>query len=196
VAFSVKESEAAAAAEVIPLTRKRTAGQRGIIWISDGHHAYMKYVRRTYRAPLRTGAPGRPRFVRTPGVGLTQVVKVRERGHIVKVYVRHCFGPEPEFPYTVRVERLNGVLRDRLNCLTRKTHGFAKRDNTWAALVGLSLFEHNWMCPHVALREKRADLPNGRFYRQRSPAMAVGLTDHIWNWVEFLSRRIDQCKCG
>jgi len=196
VAFSVKESEAAAAAEVIPLTRRRTAGQRGIIWISDGHHAYMKYVRRTYRAPLRTGAPGRPRFVRTPGVGLTQVVKVRERGHIVKVYVRHCFGPQPEFPYTVRVERLNGVLRDRLNCLTRKTHGFAKRDNTWAALVGLSLFEHNWMCPHVALREKRVDLPNGRVYRQRSPAMAVGLTDHIWNWVEFLSRRIDQCRCG
>lgn len=196
VAFSVKESEAAAAAEVVPQTRRRTAGQRGIIWISDGHHAYMKCVRRTYRAPLRTGAPGRPRFVRTPGVGLTQVVKYRERGHIVKVEVRHCFGPEPEHPYTVLVERRNGVLRDRLNCLTRKTHGFAKRDNTWAALVGLSLFEHNWMCPHVALREKAEGLPQGRIYRQRSPAMAIGLTDHVWGWVEFLSRRVNQCNCG
>jgi hypothetical protein len=130
--------------------------------------------------------------VRTPGVGLTQVVKVRERGHTVKVFVRHCFGPQPECPYTVRVERCNGVLRDRLNCLTRKTHGCAKRDNTWAAWVGLSLFEHNWMRPHVALREKGRDLPNGRVYHQRSPAMAIGLTDHIWNWVEFLSRRVHQ----
>jgi hypothetical protein len=26
---------------------------------------------------------------------------------------------------------LNGVLRDRLNCLTRKTHAFAKRVCLW-----------------------------------------------------------------
>jgi len=30
------------------------------------------------------------------------------------------------FPYLVHEERLNGVLRDRLNALTRKTHAFAK----------------------------------------------------------------------
>src|SRR5215213_6574770 len=36
---------------------------------------------------------------------------------------------------TVRVERHNGVLRDRLACLTRKTHAFTKRDQSWAALV-------------------------------------------------------------
>jgi hypothetical protein len=31
------------------------------------------------------------------------------------------------------------VLRDRLKCLTPKTHAFARRDATWNALVGLSL---------------------------------------------------------
>ena len=111
----------------------------------------------------------------------------------MKVYIQHIFGPEPEQPYTVRVERLNGVLRDRLNCLTRKTHAFAKRDETWNALVGLSLFEHNWLRAHVALREKAEGLPQGRIYRPRSPAMAIGLTDHVWGWEEFLTRRINQC---
>lgn len=91
------------------------------------------------------------------------------------------------------MERLNGVLRDRLNCLTRKTHGFVKRGMTWTALVGLSLFEHNWVRAYAALRQKEADLPRGQFYRKRSPAMALGLTDHVWGWVEFLTLRVEQC---
>jgi len=193
VAFSASTSEGAAVPVVVRQTRARTAGQRGIIWISDGYHAYIQAVRRTYRSPLRTGAPGRPRYVPTPGVGLTQVVKTRKQNRIVKVEVRHCFGPEPRCPYTVRVERHNGVLRDRLGCLTRKTHAFAKQDETWDALVGLSLFEHNWLRPHVALRREGVDLPKGCVYQQRSPAMAIGLTDHVWGWSEFLTRRIYQC---
>lgn len=193
VAFSASTSEAAAVPVVVRQTRERTAGQRGIIWISDGYHAYIQAVRRTYRSPLRTGAPGRPRYVMTPGVGLTQVVKTRKQNRIVKVEVRHCFGPEPRCPYTVRVERHNGVLRDRLGCLTRKTHAFAKQNETWDALVGLSLFEHNWLRPHVALRVEAVDLPKGWMYQKRSPAMAIGLTDHVWGWSEFLTRRINQC---
>jgi hypothetical protein len=189
VAFCVKSSEAAAVPVVVRQTRERTIGQRGILWISDGHHAYVKAIRRTYRHKVKTRAPGRPRYAPTPGVGLTQVVKTRKGDRLEKVEVRHCFGPEPTSPYTVRVERKNGVLRDRLACLTRKTHAFAKRDVTWAALVGLALFEQNWMLGHVALRKRADDLPGGRVWRKRSPAMAIGLTDHIWGWTEFLTLR-------
>jgi hypothetical protein len=189
VAFCARSSEAAAVPVVVRQTRERTAGQRGIGWISDGFHAYVKAIRRTYRHRVRTRAPGRPRYEPTPGVGLTQVVKWRKRNRLVKVEVRHCFGPMPTSPYTVLVERQNGVLRDRLACLARKTHAFAKRDDTWAALVGLCLFEHKWLLDHRALREPMPDLPNGRKYRRRSPAMAIGLTDHIWEWTEFLTLR-------
>ena len=189
VAFCVKSSEADAVPVVVRQTRERTVGQRGIIWISDGHHAYVKAIRRTYRHKVRVRPTGRPRYEPTPGVGLTQVVKWRKRNRLVKVEVRHCFGPRPACPYTVRVERKNGALRDRLACLTRRTHAFAKRDDTWAALVGLSVFEHNWLAEHVALRERVANLPGGRKYRRRSPAMALGLADHIWGWAEFLTLR-------
>lgn len=189
VAFCAKSSEAEAVPVVVRQTRERTAGQRGIIWISDGHHAYIKAVKKTYRHRVRTRAPGRPRYAPTPGVGLTQVVKTRKENRLEKVEVRHLFGPEPACPYTVRVERKNGVLRDHLACLTRKTHAFAKRDATWLALVGVSLFGDNWLSEHVALQEPATDLPAGRRYRRRSPAMAIGLTDHIWGWTEFLTRR-------
>ena len=54
--------------------------------------------------------------------------------------------------YAVHLERLNGVLRDRLTCLTRTAHGFAKAVDAWNALLTLALFEHNWLRPHLALR--------------------------------------------
>ena len=193
VSFRAGASEEKAAPHVVRQTRERTAGRRGILWISDGSGSYEKWVRKVYRDPVRTGAVGRPRLVRTPGVGLTQTIKTRENHRIVNVKVRHCFGPEPSDPHTVRVERQNGVLRDRLNCLTRKTHGFAKRDETWDALVGVCLFEHNWLRPHPALGEKADGLPQRRRYRRRTPAMALGLTDHVWEWEELLTLRVKQC---
>lgn len=190
VAFSVKRSEEDAAAEVVPLTRERTAGRRGILWISDGQHAYKYWVRKVYRDRVSTGR-GRPRLVATPGVGLTQIVKQRVGYRIKDVTVRHCFGAETEDPQTVRIERLNGTLRDRLNCLTRKTHGFAKRERTWKALVGLGMFEHNWIREHPALRQVGTDLPQGKRYRRQTPAMAIGLSECPWTWEELLTRRVD-----
>lgn len=56
----------------------------------------------------------------------------------------------------------------------------------------LALFEHNWLRPHWAFREAAADLPNGQRYRRRSPAMAIGLTDHVWTREEFLQYPIYQ----
>lgn len=89
---------------------------------------------------------------------------------------------------TVHVERLNGTLRDRLNALTRKTHAFAKGDATFDALVGLQLFDHNFHRAHQAVR---LPLEGGvRRYHRRSPAMALGLTDHLWSFQELLTSRI------
>lgn len=189
VAWAFAASEDEAAPQVVEKTRQRTAGQRGVPWVSDGRKVYRRAVQRVYRDPQRLGKRGRPRLVRTPGVGLTQAVKHRRAGKVVRIEVRHVLGEPIACPYAVHEERLNGVLRDRLNCLTRKTHAFAKQAQTWDAAVVLGLFETNWLRPHLALREPANDLPDGRRYRRRTPAMAVGLTDHIWNWEEFLTYR-------
>lgn len=175
--------------EVVRRTRQRTHAQAGVPWISDGREAYHKAIRRIYRDPQRTGKRGRPRWVPTPNVGLTQAVKQRHGGRIVGVQERTVLGEPVDCPYPVHEERLNGVLRDRLNALTRSTHAFAKKTRTWDALVTVCLFEHNGIRPHPALRERAAGLPRGRRYRRRTPAVAIGLTDHIWSWEEFLTFR-------
>jgi hypothetical protein len=191
VAFSGQPTEQEAAAEVVPLTRERTAGRRGIRWISDGLRAYRDLIATVYRDPVSRRARGRG--VLTPGVGLTQIVKHRVGGRVTRITVRHCFGERTLDPYTVRMERLNGCLRDRLGCITRSTHGFTKRVRTWYAFLGMGIFEHNWLRPHPALRQEAGDLPKGHRYHKRTPAMAIGLTHHVWSWTEFLTQRVSHC---
>jgi hypothetical protein len=185
-AWAFGPTEDALVPELVETTRRRTEGGAGAQWISDGKPVYRREVRRVYRDPRRTGRRGRPRLEPTPGVALTQAVKQREGGRVVQVEVRAVIGEAPECPYAVCEERLNGVLRDRLNCLTRKTHAFAKRQQTWDAAVALCLFGQNWLRPHRALRREAEGLPNGQRYLRRTPAMAQGLTDHVWTWTEFL----------
>lgn len=186
IAWSFAASEEEAAPVVVAQTRQRTVGQRGVPWVSNGKAIYRQAIAKTYRDPVHTGKRGRPPLQPTPGVGLTQVIKHRHGRRLVKVEIVHAFGEVLADPYTVREERMNGVLRDRLACLTRQTHAFTKRSTTWDAAVTLALFEQNWLRPHRALREAATGLPNGQRYRRRSPAMAVGLTDHVWTWEEFL----------
>jgi hypothetical protein len=168
-------------------TRPRTQGQRGVVGIRDGRPVYRRAVGRIDRDAQPTGKRGRPPLAPTPEVGWIQAVKRRHQGRMVRVEVRPVLGEAVDGPYPVHEERWNGVLRDRLNALSRKTHAFAKTVETWDARVILCWFEHNGLRPHRALREAGEGLPEGRRDRPRTPAMAIGWTDPIWTWEEFLT---------
>jgi hypothetical protein len=139
------------------------------------------------------GRRGRPPLVVPEGVSLTQTIKHSdEHGQLLSVEIRATIGAAgaevEQQPVAVHIERLNGVLRDRLAYLTRKTHAFAKSTSTWDALFGMALFEHNWLRAHPALSQPSSSVP-GRYYKRRTPAMAIGLADHCWSWPEFLSTK-------
>ena len=122
-------------------------------------------------------------------VTLTKTVKHRdEHGRLLSVETRASLGAGMEPAGTVHVERPGGALRDRLGAFTRKTHAEALRDATWDALVGLQLFDHNFHRAHQALRLPCAD--GVHRHQQRSPAMALGLTDHRRSFQELLTTRL------
>ncbi len=174
--------------QAVTTTLQRTQ-QRPLGWFSDGWHGYGSILERAYRQPMRTGKRGRPRLVVPQTLSLTQTVKHRdERGRLLSVEVRATLGAQMKPAGTVHVERLNGAFRDRLNALTRKTHAFAKRDATFDALVDLQLFDHNFHRPHRALRLQACD--GVHRYQQRSPAMALGVTDYLWSFQDLLTTRI------
>lgn len=179
-------------------TRRRTAARAGVPWISDGWAAYAEVIADIYCDPVPAGISGRDWYVLhgTAGAQLTQAVKHRRGRRLAGVEVRAAIGTVAEQPYTVHIERLNGVLRDRLACLTRKTHAFAKRPALWDAAVGLALFQHNWLRPHPALRLPLAEPTAAARYHRRTPAMALGVTDHRWAFVEFLTRPVPHYTWG
>jgi hypothetical protein len=190
VAHAAGPRTAALAETVVQTTRARTAAQAGIAWLSDGWQPYAETIADVYcdSVPMQTGGRAWAVLHRTPGVRLTQIVKHRQGRRLVGVEVRPTIGAAAGQPYTVHIERFNGVLRDRLGCLTRKTHAFAREAATWDAAVGVLLFEHNWLRPHPALRQPLPEPIEQRRYVRRTPAMLLGLTDHPWSWVEFLTR--------
>lgn len=168
VAWAFARSEAEVVPEIVRQTCHRTYQHAGLAWVSDGRVVYRREICRTYRDPQRTDPRGRSPLVPMPGGELTQVVKHRRHGRVVGVEVRPVLGESVPFPYLVHEERLNGVLRDWLNALTRRTHAFAKDTRPWDALVTVCLFEHNGLRPHPALREPAESLANGRRYRRRT----------------------------
>jgi IS1 family transposase len=185
VAHASGPREEELAARVFAHTKQRSAGQ-ALPWCSDGWRPYPEQLLRAYREPVRTGRRGRPPLRLPQGVRLTQTIKHRdERGRLLRVETRATFGAPVAPPALVHVERRNGVCRDRLNALTRKTHAFAKMATTWDALLDLHVFEQNWLHPHLALRQPV--VAAGRVYDQRTPAMALHLSDHVWSWREFLT---------
>lgn len=172
-------------------TRARTAAQGGVPWLSDGWEAYTTTIPELYLDghPIPTVPAGRAvRLQYAPGVAHTQVIKHRQGRRLARVEVRANLGPVATQPHTVHIERLNGTLRDRLACVTRKTHAFAKQVATWEAVVGLSLFEHNWCRPHVALRQPCAITDTGRRYDPVTPAMHLGLATTPLPWLDFLTQ--------
>jgi hypothetical protein len=155
------------------------------------------YPARLPRRPVRTGRVGRPPPRVPEGLSLTQTIKHRdERGRLLEVERRTTIGTAAaavQQPCSSRCRCISSgsmgwVFRDRLAALTRKTHAFAKTAQTWDALFGLSIFEHNWLRNHPALRGPSPTA--GRRYERRTPAMEVGLTDHRWSWREFLTTKL------
>jgi IS1 family transposase len=79
---------------------------------------------------------------------------------------------------TSYVERSNLSIRMGSRRFTRLTNGFSKKLECHAAAVSLFVSHYNWCRPHETLT------PDAR--HQTTPAMALGLTDHVWSIGELL----------
>jgi hypothetical protein len=73
------------------------------------------------------------------------------------------------------VEGYNNKIRQRLSRFGRKTASFSKKTQGFIAALNIFQFVHNFI-----------EVKNDR----QSPAMIESITDHLWNWQEFLSHHV------
>jgi len=177
---------------------------------SQYEEAILKHFGR-WRIFIRTGKRGRPRKPRLeprPDLIYAQVVKHRRKGKVVKVERKLVFGTEEALQeylerssvsHTINtsyVERQNNTFRQH-NCrFTRKTMGYSKKDYWLERQLHLCIGYYHFCLPHAGLREEiDPPLPtkgNGspKKWKQRTPFMAAGITDHVWTLKELLTYRL------
>ena len=181
--------------------RRRTEGRLLDLMTSDDYPAYEAAILHAYGetvTPPRTGRPGRPRApYKAPPPGLTYatVTKTREKGRVVEVGTRVVFGTIAAVRLalglskvsrainTAFVERENATDRHRDARKARRTYRFSKDWRYHEAVTFLSLYAYNFCWP---VRTLTLVDDQGR-HRERSPAMAAGLADHVWSMYEWFS---------
>jgi IS1 family transposase len=84
---------------------------------------------------------------------------------------------------TSYVERLNLTIRHTVAALRRRTWALAHSVRTLRWRVALAAAYYNFCRTHHSLR---IEVGQGR-YRQRTPAMALGVTGHQWSVREFIT---------
>lgn len=84
--------------------------------------------------------------------------------------------PDLEHVSTSYVERANLTMRMGMRRFTRLTNGFSKPIENHAAAIALFFMHYNFARAHTSLKNP---------YR-RTPAMAAGVSDHIWTLEEIV----------
>ena len=181
--------------------RERTGGRLMNLMTSDEYPVYKTAIFEAYavaQGQPRTGRPGRPRKpkkILPRKLKYATVHKEREKGRVVKVTTRVVFGTlvavlaalavslVSKVVNTVFVERHNGSDRNRNRRKVRKTCCFSKDWQVHEAITYFTMYSYNFCWPVRTLRQGS----RRRGYQQRTPAMAAGLTDHVWPLGEWLS---------
>ncbi len=139
---------------------------------------------------------GRPPTVKRPPEELLygQVVKHRKKGRLVAVEERIVFGEEGEVHEalggrgrvsTSLVERTHLTARQSNGRLVRKTLSYSKRREMLEWACAWEDLVYNFA---KLLKTLRIERDGGvRRWEERTPAMAAGLTDHVWSLEELLT---------
>jgi hypothetical protein len=165
---------------------------------SDEHRPYQEAVLQAYGVEATvtpSGLPVRaPHKVAPPSLCYAAVHKVRRLGRGAEILIRLVFGTAALLAAALRaspvsqavnvsfLERQHLTDRHRNARKARKTYRFSKCWEAHEAATYFTLYSYNFCWPVRTLRARSPDGPGER----RTPAMAAGLTDHVWSLAEWL----------
>src|SRR6266480_3839701 len=201
---------------VVSLTRDRSLADRllrqvrsccqplrALLVCTDGWNAYPGSIRRAFRQKVKEIAGrGRACLRVWPQLCIAVVIKrthKKRAGEITRKMVQGTLEQAQALLAashggmvlnTAFIERLNGTMRQRLASLTRKCRHAARRLAALESGMWLLGCSYNFCWPHHELSRQAAKAQGRRGEVLLTPAMASGLTDHIWSVQELLSYRV------
>jgi len=178
------------------------------LFLTDGFKEYMTALLTHYgqwvQFPRRqaTGPAPKPRWMPLPQLLYAQVIKTVRRRRLVRVHQRVVFGTREAIQQvlaacgwqinTAFIERLNLSIRQHIAAVGRRVTTLCKgKDGVRQQLVLYQVY-YNFCLPHTSLRqpllvpEPTQGTGSAKRWRPCTPAMAAGLTDHVWTLREVL----------
>src|SRR5947199_9159125 len=158
-------------------------------------------IRAAFDAPFdrrvkKMAGVGRASLEVWPHLHIGTVIKRTEKKRVVEITRQMAYGLLDQAEQllqlsgggnvlnTAFIERLNGTMRERLASLTRKCRHAAARLHalhTGMYLIGCT---YNFCVAHPRLSQAK------QWGRACTPAMASGLTDHVWSVCELLQYKV------
>lgn len=188
---------------IVTEVKQRLGGKAPDLITTDELATYKTAIETTFSEvvpPAQKRKPGRPRLMpkrRLPqGLNYATVHKHRENNRVVSVEQRQIFGSQDGLEEalgrstvscrvnTSFLERQNGADRGRNARKARKTYRFSRDWEVHESMTYLTMYAYNFCWCVRTLRVKDAE----GTWQQRTPAMAAGLTDHVWIWREWFTR--------
>lgn len=177
--------------------RRCAAGVRPLLVLTDGWAAYPGSIGRAFRQKVKqTAGVGRASLQVWPALHIGTVIKHTKKKRVVQITRRMAHGLLEKAQDLLRlsgggtvlntafIERLNGTFRERLASLTRKSRHAARRREALEAGMYLIGCSYNFCFPHHELSKTT------HVGSPCTPAMAAGLSDHVWSLFQLLNYRI------
>ena len=153
-----------------------------------------------------TGPRPKPRWMPLPQLLYAQVVKSYRRRRIVGVQHRVVFGTLDRVKQvllacgrqinTAFVERLNLNIRQHVAAIGRRVNTLCQGEDGLRQQLAVYHVYYNFCLPHASIRqpllvpEPTKGSGSAKQWRPVTPAMAAGLTDHVWSLKEVLLFRV------
>ena len=181
----------------------RTCSQAAcaLLVCTDGWAAYPNSIKRAFRDKVkRTAGRGRASLQVWSGLHIGTVIKHTVNKHLKEVVRQMSHGSVAQAMHLLQhstggqvlntsfIERLNGTVRERLATLTRKCRHAAQRLQALETGMYLIGSTYNFCCFHQALSTRAAG--EAQSLHRQTPAMASGLTDHLWSISELVSYKV------
>ncbi|MCP3682937.1 MAG: DDE-type integrase/transposase/recombinase [bacterium] len=138
----------------------------------DGHKAYIEAVDRAFRGDIDYAI-----LIKLYGADIEKDRKYSADACIGTRKEKMNGKPDPKHVSTSYVERQNLTMRMSMRRFTRLTNGFSKKVENHEYAIALYFMHYNFARTHKSLRNPY----------DRTPAMAAGISDHIWTIEEIVS---------
>ena len=182
------------------------------LFLTDGFKEYatalLTHCGQWVQLPRRqaTGPAPKPRWMPRPQLLYAQVIKTVRRRRLVRVRHRVVFGtletvnavlaPLGCEINTAFIERLNLTIRQHVAAVGRRVSTLCKGEDGIQQQLALYHVYYNFCLPHASVRqpllqpEPTHGTGSAKRWQPRTPAMAAGLTDHVWTLREVLLFRV------